>query len=86
MDRPVSWHTVHDGWVQVESDQLRNALRNTINTPWEISAFTGDMIVPTWVLDAVREYHEAGGFAGLSLFEYLDRISDGQNKEPLHSF
>lgn len=82
----ISWKSKADGWEPVEDEMLIAMLKNTTNTPWEISAFGGRVIVPKWVLEAVESYKKVGGYAGMSLGEWIDKISDGRPKEPLHTF
>lgn len=82
----VSWKNKADGWVAVTDEELLAVLKNTSVCPWEISAYGGDVIVPTWVIDSVKQYKTEGGFAGMALFEYLDKMSNERVEEPAHSF
>jgi hypothetical protein len=82
----MSWKTKADGWLPVQDENLERAVRNTVNTPWEISAFTQGVIVPAWVIEAANKYQEVGGYAGLALFEWLDKMSSGREPEPKHPF
>lgn len=82
----ISWKNKNDGWQRVDDEMLAACLKNTRNTPWEISGFTGDLIAPNWVFEAAESYKKVGGFAGMSLTEWLDKVSDGRKEEPKHTF
>lgn len=82
----ISWRGKADGWLPVEDKTLVASIQNTQRTPWEISVFTNGMIAPKWVFEAVESYHKVGGFAGMSLTEWLDKVSDGRKEEPKHTF
>ena len=85
-DRKISWKTKADGWATVDDPEIVAMLEKTTKTPVEISAFGGDLIVPKWVLDSIELYKKDGGYAGMSMFEYLDKMSGEREPEPQHSF
>lgn len=83
----ITWKTKADGWVMVEVDSdLHKLLKNTENVPWGISGVTGEPVAPEWVVDALKTYNDNGGFAGMSPAEYIDRVSNGKQTEPKHTF
>lgn len=87
----VLWHTKAEGWVILyEEDPIDqaiiNLLQHTNDVPWGISGIAGLPIVPEWVKDAMKVYNDAGGYAGLSPAEYLDKVSNGRPVQPKHTF
>lgn len=83
----LSYKTREDGWEMVHDQRLIEILKKTEKTPWETSAFTQLPIVPAWVLEAIQKYDDAGGYAGMSPSEFLDKVADEQPQDqPKHTF
>jgi hypothetical protein len=82
----MSWKTRNDGYEPVEDDEFAAVIMNTEKVMWYISPMTKGIIVPRWVFEAAETYKKAGGYAGMSLFQWLDRMADEQPPEPLHTF
>lgn len=81
-----SWKTKVDGYEPVTDEKLANVIKNTERVMWHTSPFTQGIIVPKWVFEAVDTYEKAGGYAGMSLYEWLDKMADEQPPEPKHTF
>ena len=84
-DRKISWKTKADGWVMVDDPEIVAMLEKTTRAPVELSAF-GCLIVPQWVIDSIEMYKKDGGYAGMSLFEWLDKLAGDMVEEPKHTF
>ena len=80
-----TWHSASDGWVHIPGD-LEVFIDKTQKVPLEISIVTGELIIPEWVVKAAEVYNKNGGFAGLSLYEYLDKMTEEMAPVPKHTF
>jgi hypothetical protein len=83
---PISWRIRSEGWILVNDEKLSKVLENCKRVPVEVSGYTGDKLVPAWVPEAIKEYEKAGGYAGLSLFEWLDKMANEVAPPPKHTF
>lgn len=82
----VSWKTIHDGYLPVLDEDLIKVIEKTKKVAWEVSALTNGIIVPAWVFESIKHYNDIGGYAGLALYEYLDKMSEERQPQPLHTF
>lgn len=69
------------GWVAIEQEQECDIAKAT-NVPYQMVAASFDMWAPSWVTSAIAAWtRHKGGFAGMTLTEYLDKMAANQVKK-----
>lgn len=69
-----------NGLVLIEAE-FEADLTKTTSVPYQMVPSSYDMWVPRWVESAITAYNKNKGFAGLTLTEYLDKLSALQVKK-----